>query len=50
MTKQEQILLLGAAGVAVTKFYFGKSWMFAAIIGLSTIAAYSIVTAQNNQS
>jgi hypothetical protein len=48
MTPQEKVLLLGAGAGAVAKFYFGKSWIMAGVIGLAAISAYALLTASVN--
>lgn len=47
MTKQEEIVLIGGVGFLAAKFYFKQSLIMSAVIGLATIAAYSILTATN---
>ena len=49
MTPQEKIVLLGAAGIAVSKFYFKQDWKTAAAIGLGVISVYAILTAKSDE-
>lgn len=47
MTAQEKIILIGVAGFAVSKLYFHKPLMFSVLVGLSTITAWTVITATN---
>jgi len=48
LTPQSKLVVYGGVAALVAKFYFHKPVIYAAMVGLATISAVSILTAHND--